>query len=289
MRIPQDLAHTLAVTVELGSLDAAAAELHLTQSAVTQRLQTLERLAGQVLLVRSRPVHATPAGEVVIRLARQIAHLDEEAAQSLGIATHQRPSIAIGVNSDSLSTWFLPPLARLSASHDVTFDIHRDDEDRTADLLADGTVVAAVTTRSAPVPGCTVTALGEVMYSAVCSVSFAARWFPDGVTDASLAVAPMIEMDAYDTLQSAYLDKRGVDTAAPPRHRVPGAGDLVRAIDLGMGWAVLPGLQRGWLGDAVDMGGPVVRVPLYWQQWRVHSDLLSHVATEIAAEASRLL
>ncbi len=59
MKVPADLALTLAATVDAGSLDAAAARLHVTQSAVSQRLATLERLTGQVLLVRSRPVRAT--------------------------------------------------------------------------------------------------------------------------------------------------------------------------------------------------------------------------------------
>ena len=289
MKIPPDLAHTLAVAVEHGSLEGAAKALHATQSAVSQRLQTLERLTGQVLLVRSRPVRATAAGDVVIRFARQVAHLDGDAAAALGLHTPQRASIAIGVNADSLATWFLAPLARLASQHHVTFDLYRDDEDRTADLLANGTVAAAVTTRRDPVPGCTVTPLGVVTYGAVAAEKFAAQWFGHGASAEALAQAPVVDLDHHDTLQTRYLEAVGVDPMLPPRHRIPASADFVRAIALGLGWGVLPRIQRESLTGAVDLGGPTVSVPLFWQQWRVHSDLLGHVATEIAAEAARSL
>jgi len=289
MKIPPELAQTLATTVECGSLEAAAKALHVTQSAVSQRLQTLERLTGQVLLVRSRPVRATPAGEVVVRFARQVAHLDDQASANLGIADAQHRSIAIGVNADSLATWFLAPLARLTARHAVTFELHRDDEGRTADLLANGTVVAALTTQRDPVPGCTVTPLGNVEYRAVASPDFVARWFADGLSAEAFEHAPVIDLDSHDTLQSQYLEGVGADPSSSPRHRIPASADFVRAIELGMGWGVLPRLQYLGRETLTELGGSTVRVPLYWQQWRVHSELLGQVADEVAREAAAQL
>ena len=51
-----------AATIDHGSLDGAAAALHVTPSAVSQRLKALERTVGAVLLQRSRPVRADRAG-----------------------------------------------------------------------------------------------------------------------------------------------------------------------------------------------------------------------------------
>ena len=79
MRIPFDLAETLAVVVDEGTLDAAARRLRITQSAVSKRVKALESLLGQVLLVRSRPTRPTAAGVVVVRLARQLALLEHDA------------------------------------------------------------------------------------------------------------------------------------------------------------------------------------------------------------------
>lgn len=283
MKVPADLALTLAAAVDAGSLDAAAARLHVTQSAVSQRLATLERLTGQVLLVRSRPVRATAAGESVIRYARQVAHLDDALATELGVADGAT-ALSLAVNADSLATWILAPLAAAANSHGVLLHLHREDEGHTAALLANGTVAAAVTTVATPVPGCTATPLGVLSYRAVAAPSFASRWFADGATPAALAAAPVLDFDDRDTIQSRYLESRGVDPSAPPRHYVPSSTEFARAIALGLGWALLPEVQREGL-DLVELGGPEVRVTLYWQQWRTHAPSLVAMADAVKAAA----
>ncbi|WP_375385697.1 LysR family transcriptional regulator [uncultured Microbacterium sp.] len=70
MRIPFDLAETLATVIDEGSLDAAARRLHITPSAVSQRIKTLEELLGRVLLVRAKPARPTVAGCRVSALGR---------------------------------------------------------------------------------------------------------------------------------------------------------------------------------------------------------------------------
>ncbi|WP_062383959.1 ArgP/LysG family DNA-binding transcriptional regulator [Demequina iriomotensis] len=283
MKIPADLAHTLAVVVDAGSLEAAAGELHITQSAVSQRLATLERLAGQVLLIRSRPVRATEPGEAVVRYGRQAALLEADASLALGLAGERSAPLPIAVNADSLATWLLAPIAALGASLGTTVQLHREDESFTAELLARGSVVAAVTTRAAAVPGCTVTPLGRMTYRAVASPAFAARWFPDGARADALAHAPVIDFDRRDDLQSRWLAVHA-PSAAPPRFQVPSSTEFAQAIALGLGWGLLPSAQRTGL-DLVELGEPTLAVALYWQQWRVHSSDLDAVAEAIAAAA----
>ncbi|WP_062463122.1 ArgP/LysG family DNA-binding transcriptional regulator [Demequina soli] len=284
MKIPADLAQTLSAVVDEGSLDAAARALHVTQSAVSQRLATLERLTGQVLLVRSRPVRATPAGEAVVRYARQVALLEAEAAAELGIPEDRPAPLRIAVNADSLATWLLEPLAAALASLGTTVHLHREDESFTAELLARGEVVAAVTTRAAAVPGCTVTTLGRMTYRAVAAPAFAARWFPDGADPAALAVAPVVDFDRRDDLQARWLAARGADGGAP-RHLVPSSTEFARAIALGMGWGLLPAVQRAGL-NLVELGEPELSVTLHWQQWRVQSTGLDAIAGAVR-EAAR--
>src|ERR1051326_2461792 len=62
------------VTVaKLGSVTLAARDLHVTQSAVTRRLQRLETSLGAVLLDRgSRPVMLTGAGKATIEKCRRL-------------------------------------------------------------------------------------------------------------------------------------------------------------------------------------------------------------------------
>ena len=56
---PHQLA-ALAAVVEVGSFDAAAEALHVTPSAVSQRIKTLEKHVGQVLVVREKPCAEPP-------------------------------------------------------------------------------------------------------------------------------------------------------------------------------------------------------------------------------------
>ncbi|SEJ16986.1 ArgP/LysG family DNA-binding transcriptional regulator [Demequina mangrovi] len=287
MKIPADLAQTLAAVVDEGSLEAAARTLHVTQPAVSQRIATLERLTGQVLLIRSRPARATEAGEAVVRYGRQVSLLESEAASTLGIPEDRPAPLRIAVNADSLATWLLAPLARVAPELGSTVHLHREDESYTAELLAQGAVVAAVTTRAAAVPGCTVTALGRMAYRAVAAPGFAARWFPDGATDEALRLAPVVDFDRRDDLQSRWLDARSPG-AAPPRHQVPSSAEFAQAIALGLGWGLLPPSQR--TGHAlVDLGEPSLEVALHWQQWRVHSADLTAVAEAVAQEARSTL
>jgi len=293
-RIPFELAETLAVVVDEGTLDAAARRLHVTPSAVSQRIKTLEEQLGRLVLVRSKPVRATEAGAAIIRLARQAALLEHDALAQLGGDEAEGAaltSVPLAVNADSLGTWFLEPLARLGRRHPVVFDLHRDDQDFTAALLESGTVMGAVTTRATAVSGCRVSVLGAMRYEAVATPAFVQRWLT-GDRAADLAVAPLVDFDRRDDLQNAWLAAQGVDPARPPRHYVPASNDFATATRLGLGWAMLPRLQSQDAldrGELVLLGGDPVDTVLHWQQWNLRSPLLDAIADEVVAEGRRVL
>lgn len=293
VRIPLDLAETLAAIVDEGSLDAAARRLKVTPSAVSQRLATLEGQVGRVLLVRGKPAHATQAGQAVVRLARQLALVEHDALAELGADDRPGPiSVPLAVNADSLATWFLDPLARVSRGRPVVFDLHRDDQDFTAGLLESGAVMGAVTSRERPVTGCRVQPLGRLRYQAVTTPDYRARWLPNGPSAETLADAPVVDFDRRDDLQSEWLIRWGVDPSRPPRHFVPASNDFARAIRLGLGWGLLPRFQSASAlaaGELLELGGPTIDVPLFWQQWKLRSPLLDEIAAEIVAEARRVL
>lgn len=296
MRISPRGAATLAAVLDAGSMEGAAARLHITPSAVSQRIRALEDEVGRVLLVRAKPVRATAAAHPIVRFARQVALLEDEAASELGEAGGP-VALPLAVNADSLATWFLAPLARVAARHPVVFDLHRDDQDFTAGMLEDGTVMGAVTSRQTPVSGCRSRPLGVLRYEAVAAPSYVARWLPrardgDEPTRTTWEDAPLIDFDRRDDLQSRWLLERGIDPTRAPRHRVPASQDFATAVALGLGWALLPRLQSAEhlaSGRLVALGGPVIDVPLSWQQWNLRSALLDAVAEEIVAEGRRVL
>ena len=304
MEIPLDLARTLAAVIDEGTFDAAARRLHITPSAVSQRVKSLEQQLGRVLVVRSKPARPTDAGAAIMRLARQLALLEHDAIADFGLGAADdegavRPvSVPLAVNADSLATWFLPALARVVEQHPVVFDLHRDDQDFTAGLLESGTVMGAVTSQATPVAGCLVRPLGVMRYDAVATAGFAERWrlapsphsAPEDPAEvmAALAAAPVVDFDRRDDLQHEYLTGRGVDPQLPPRHYVPASNDFATAIKLGLGWGLLPAFQSKVeleRGDLVRLGGSPVDVPLFWQQWNLRSPLLDAIAEAVIAVA----
>ncbi|MFF5446433.1 LysR family transcriptional regulator [Streptomyces sp. NPDC012888] len=105
---------TFVTVCRLGSLSAAAAELHHTQSAVSRQIAGLERELAVPLLERhARGVRATEAGEVFRRHA--VTTLDEadravRAVREVGVGAGGRP-LAVGA-TPSLAAGIVPEAVR---------------------------------------------------------------------------------------------------------------------------------------------------------------------------------
>ncbi|MCG2621883.1 LysR family transcriptional regulator ArgP [Arthrobacter sp. I2-34] len=286
---------TFAAVVEYGTFEAAARQLQVTASAVSQRIKAMEQAAGRVLLQRSVPVVATAAGEPVMRLARQVRQLQADTARELaggGAAV----TLPLAVNADSLATWFLPVLARLPRDAGASFELHREDEQHSADLLRAGRVMAAVTAAPAKIQGCTVEALGSLRYRAVASPEFLAQHQPRDAGTARLGWlgrAPVVDFDRKDELQSRFFRRLTGRVLEAPRHYVPASAEFAGAVRLGLGWALLPeqqclaDLEQGTLRELAPESP--VDVPLFWQRWKIGSALLDGLTAVVRGTAAQAL
>ncbi len=297
----------LAAITDHGSLDAAAAVLHVTPSAVSQRLKALEQNVGAVLVRRTRPVTPTAAGERVLVLARQMAALADAYA---GESESTLPVVRLAVNADSLATWALPALAGLSDQ--VRLELLREDEAHTAGLLRDGTVMGAITSVAEPVQGCSVTPLGAMRYLPRVAPALLARTLPAEVpagqvpagprpipevvcpvldTQHLLTRLPVVVFDDRDTLQDDALAAAGVTADEAPRHLVPASTQFADAVGLGIGWGMVPERQAAkHADDLVPVPGLVERdVTLYWQRWTLHLPSLDAVGDALMRAAFREL
>ncbi|MFF3885961.1 LysR family transcriptional regulator ArgP [Streptomyces sp. NPDC001914] len=295
--LPLDQVRTLLAVVDEGTFDAAASVLHVTPSAVSQRVKSLEQRTGRVLLTRTKPVRPTESGEIVVRFARRLALLERDAHAELGMSGSGEPArLSIAVNADSLATWFLPALARVTGLG-LSFELRREDEDHTAALLREGTVMAAVTSSPDPVAGCSVRALGIMRYLPVASPGCAARWLG---TEAGtplrelIGSAPVVAFDRNDDIQDDFVRAlTGGPGASALRHFVPTSEGFVDAVAAGMGWGMVPEVQAGPLlraGRLVPLAaGPGIDVPLFWQQWKLDFPALGAVAEAVAAVAAETL
>lgn len=288
--LPLDQVRTLLAVVDEQSFDAAAAILHVTPSAVSQRIKSLEQRTGRVLLLRTKPITLTPSGQILARYARSLSQLEQDALTELGLSSATR-TLSIAVNADSLATWFLPALASLPPSLSLSFDLQREDQDHTAALLREGLVMAAVTASPQPVQGCTSRRLGRMRYRAMASPAFVSRWLTSPLTT-SLPAAPVIVFDRKDDLQDRFL--RGLTRRRNftlVRHHIPASESFADAVAAGLGWGMVPEIQAAARGDALVDLAPErpMDVPLHWQQWKLDSRALAAVAKAVADGAKEAL
>lgn len=289
MDLPLEHLRTFAAAIDEGSLEGAAKRLHITPSAVSQRIRAMEQRTGSVLLRRTRPVSVTEAGATVLRAARQVEQIVADVAVELGQGSSGLSLIPIVVNADSLATWFVPAIARAAREIGARFEVLRADETVSTEKLRSGEVMAAITATEAAVPGCTSTRLGVDRYHAIASPEFAQTYFADGVTADTLRSAPMIEFDRHDMFQQRFITRVTRARITPPRHFVPSSIEFALAIERGMGWGMLPAMQ---CADALASGklveivpGRTLALPLYWQRWNLDSPILDQLSDIIADAA----
>ncbi len=285
-----------AAVLREGSFDAAARALHVTPSAVSQRIKALEERLGRVLIRRASPCTATEAGQSLQRHAQQLQLLEAQALAPFaadGTSGAEALPLSIAVNADSLATWFVPALAALRERHAVSLDLHVEDQDHSSELLRQGRVLAAVSAEPAPVQGCRVSPLGRMRYLAVASPAFVRRHFPNGLNDAALGSAPCCVFNQKDQLQARFLRLVGRARLNPPQHRVPSTHGFVHAALHGLGWGMNPQALVAPLlasGDLVELApGRVLDVALYWQRWSLEAEVLKTLGEAVAAAAREQL
>jgi LysR family transcriptional regulator (chromosome initiation inhibitor) len=284
-RLGADQLAALAAVVEFGSFDSAAGQLHVTASAVSQRIKALETRVGQVLVVREKPCRATAAGIPLLRLAAQTAMLESEAiAETVG-GSMERTRIAIAVNADSMSTWFTDVFVAVA---DVLFDIRIEDQDHSARLLREGAVMGAVTTERTPVPGCRVQPLGVMRYVPVASPAYVDRYVPDGFNADAVAAAPSLAWNRDDALQDMLVRKAFRRNVPRQVHYVPTSDGFCSAVRAGLGWGMFP---EQWATRALADGSFVrvsdvhLDVPLFWQCWKLDSPMVKAITDAIRSAA----
>ena len=278
----------LVAIAEHGSFEAAARELHITPSAVSQRVRALEAMAGQVLVSRGAPCRPTPHGERLVRLGRQTRLLYDEASAALGAVT--TVELPVAVNADSLTTWFRDVLATAAGWDGTAIRLQVEDQAYSQQLLRSGDVLAAVTSDPEAVQGCSVEPLGALRYVPAAAPAFAGRWRRGRAPD--WAAMPAVVFGAKDDLQQDMLRRHGLPQSPPVVHQVPTSADFLAAVRIGLGWGMLPEPQaRADLaaGHLVRLSGDVLDVPLFWQRWRLDSPRLTTLTDAVREAAGRHL
>lgn len=289
----------LAALADEQGFERAAQRLSITQSAVSQRLRSLEIQVGQPLVVRSRPLHLTEAGKVLLRFARQLQALRADVARDLGERVAPQSRLAIAVNADSLATWVLPALDELvqqGLREGYGLELTVDDQDFTHDSLRQGAVLGCVTTVAEALQGCRVHPLGVMRYVAVASPAFLAAQLPGGLHAGNFADMPFLVFNRKDDNQAQWVSQAfGVQAPRLRERFVPSSEAYVRAALMGWGVGVAPEIQlRPFVasGQLVVLRPEIaVEVALYWHQWQLQGRgaLLDRIGQALAEGARRVL
>jgi LysR family transcriptional regulator (chromosome initiation inhibitor) len=293
-----DALECLAAIVEEGGFERAAQRLSITQSAVSQRLRALEAQVGTVLLVRSRPIKPTPAGQLLIKHAKMLRLLRTDLQRDLreldpSLAQHQREEgrLSVAINADSIATWALPALTPL-VQEGFPLEIIHDDQDFTHEWLREGQVVGCVTSVAQSLRGCRVEPLGVMEYVAVAHPAYASEALGGRLTAHNFHRVPFIAFNRKDDLQRDFVAQVfGLRLAGLRQFFVPSSEGQVRAARAGWGVTVVPrllvqtDLDSGELLDVAPQAN--YSVPLFWHCWNLTSEALSRLSA-VLREAARV-
>ncbi|WP_420584576.1 LysR family transcriptional regulator ArgP [Ruegeria sp.] len=281
----------LSAIIRHGSFDAAAAELAVTPSAISQRIKALEDRVGAALINRGTPCTGTPAGLRIAQHAEDIGLLEARLARELTLDQASGPArVRVAVPADVLATWFIGAMAQVDG---LLFDLVVDDQDHSAEWLRRGEVSAAITVGGQLVSGCDATPLGAMRYVATASPAFMHNWFAEGVNEHTLAVAPCLTFNRKDGLQKSWITQRTGRRITPPSHFLPSSQGFVEAAIAGMGWGMNPkGLAQHALSDGrlcTLLPDAPLDVPLTWQVGRVLAPVLRPLTNAVRQAAAKAL
>ena len=264
---------------EEGSVSAAARRLHVSQSALSQTIQALERQLGVQLLVRrTTGVATTKAGAVLLREARALITQHDRAVAAVESEAAAPGTLRVGIPLELPADLLPRALADLSASFPRTrAEIsHAATATQLAELAAGRLDVALVRERPAGSEYDAVLAVEEALGVVLATVRAAELADPAGIRLDRLAglewiAFPRSEAPLWYDQVTATLRAHGI---ALDDRAGPGEGQLIAevkfaAVRTGRAFALAP---PGWaqpLPEGVTWqpltGDPIVRRT--WAAW----------------------
>jgi LysR family transcriptional regulator (chromosome initiation inhibitor) len=273
MNIDYKLLKALNVIVQKQSFERAANHLHISQSAISQRIKLLEEFIGHPVLIRGKPITTTPIGNQLLSHYKQVELLEQELLPKIVADAPNTPiRLSLSVNADSLSIWFIEALAPLIKSYSIELDIMVSDESRTTNKLKSGEAFGAISTLSHPLPGYKADYLGDLKYILVASPEFKDRYFKNGVNQETLKHAPGVAFDQLDNMHLKFIEQTfDLPHGNYPCHIVRSSEAFVDFAKNSLAYSLVPELQvqkELKAGTLINLL-PQTKLsnPLYWHSW----------------------
>lgn len=274
---------------ETGSFEKAASQLCITPAAVTLRVQALEKDLGQVLILRERPCRLTNAGEQLFEHLKHVQLKESLLIQQFQSKRAQQNfyKFHIGINADSLATWFFPAIQKLVTEDKISINLQIDDQSKTHQLLEDGLVNACISASPKTIKGCQAVELGAMEYIMVCTPAFQQKWFKHNIIHREhVRAAPAIIFNEKDYLHGDKIEQLyGLTLRDYPYYFIPSSTAFVDAILHELGFGYVPTLQiqhelaTGQLVEIMPQARDQIK--LYWHHWLQQPAILEKFAQTV--------
>ncbi|MBK3844671.1 LysR family transcriptional regulator [Paraburkholderia aspalathi] len=162
-----------ASVVETMSFERAAERLNVTRAAVSQRIKALEEALSAAVLVRSKPLTLTLAGEVLFKHVAAVRLLEADTFNQIDPqGNHRIMPLAVGVDVYSIDAWFSSVAQQIIKRNVIELEVVVDDANPAFPALTRGELIGSVSTVQRPVHGCIAEPIGDMIYRCVASPAF---------------------------------------------------------------------------------------------------------------------
>ncbi|MGZ3698603.1 MAG: LysR family transcriptional regulator [Bdellovibrionota bacterium] len=259
--------------VRTGSFTKAALSLSVTQSALSQRIASLEEELRTTVLIRDRKgVRLTDAGEKLLRYCQSKEALEADFLSSFQSGGFARPSYRIAGFSSVIRSLVLPAVARLSSgSGEAHLNILTREIPELPGLFRQAEADYLLTYQPSPLEGVETICLGYEEYVLVRSKKGKSPWYLDHHEE--------------DRITLDYLKHTGHKNLKIPRRYLDEVYSLIDGVKLGLGMAVLP--RHLIDGDAelrIVEPRQSLRLPVWLHYWKQPYPIQSHLALVAALE-----
>ncbi len=230
-RLPLNTLHAFVAVARLGNLRAAADELHLTHSAVSQQIQQLEAQTGLQLFDRpGRRIVLNATGQALLRGVEPALAQLASALRDATASTLQTTVLRLTALPSFAQRWLLPRMGRWRARQPgITLDLHSSQH---LEDLAHGRFHAALRQGSGPWRGLVAQALMDSPRVAVGAPDVAQRLAANGKGPAALADEPLLGNPGQ---WQAWFALQGLAPRITPVAAFNDAGLMLQATEQGLG------------------------------------------------------
>lgn len=296
--IDYKLLKALTMVVQEGGFEKAGHVLHISQSAVSHRVRLLEDQIGQILLTRTSPPSPTHLGRQLIKHYYKVKMLEIDLFESIEMCSRESSTtLIIGLNVDSLATWFLGAVEAFLKQKSILLDLIVDDQAHTHRLLKEGKVTGCISSRPDPMQGCIAEYLGSINYHLIGTVEYAKKWFPRGVDKETLSRAPILLYNRKDEIHKKLIEIiLGEVPGELTVHYLPAVEKFTDFIRSGMacGMCDLPTdevcVKLLESGELVDLAPHhFINLKLYWHSWNLKSKFMEKFSRVLVSRARKIL